>query len=186
MNFSASRGTLWGSHVRSIVADISFRSIRAALGRPDLLLLGAVGRVQGINRDFDTIWFQVERAYAEMGVKRKLSQPQGSVVWVNHKLTEAEKEAFASWDAPPDDVARALVQLISDGYKLYVSYDNIQKCPSMTVICWREGHVNYGKGFSTWAREWEKLCALVVWKHFSLWAEGWPDVVPPTARGDFG
>jgi len=118
--------------------------------------------------------------------KTKEQKRVTDVQWVNYKLTNAEIEQFQAWDAPEDDVRAILMEFMNDGYRLTFAYDAFNKAVMCSVVCQDKDSPNFGKGYSTFARDWDKLVALVVFKHVAIFNRTWPEVEARASGAEFG
>lgn len=147
---------------------------------------GGLARSQWLQRTWDK-YCDLERTSAAVAGKKTVEQKRVTdVAWVNHKLTAEEKEMFSAWDAPEEDIKALFVELLNGGYRLTYAYDKFNKALMCSVVCQLEGHPNFGKGFSTFAHEWDKLNALVAFKHVTLWGGVWPEGAANRPTEDFG
>jgi hypothetical protein len=168
------------------IARIRWRSERLALSGSDCPVKGGEAAAQWLTNAADQLVRDLREAYAAMGAKSKDTKVLQSVAWINYKMSAEDAMAFQAWDAEVSEIAAKLTDMISSGYRLTFSYDGYNKAMQCSVICQAVDSQNYGKGMSTYARDWPKLTALVVFKHYSLFAEVWPEMSAPGLRPDFG
>jgi len=147
---------------------------------------GGEARSQWLQHAWNIFTWETEMRDKMAGKKTALQKQVNDVQWVNYKLTDGDKEMFQAWDAPEDDVKSLFVELVNGGYRLTYAFDRFNKAIMVSVVCQAEGNPNFGKGFSTFAHDWDKLNALVAFKHIVLWSGVWPSDVADVPREDFG
>lgn len=166
----------------SVVSD----SLRLARGASEFRNLGPAAQVQSMSRSIEYLYREVYRFMAKQGKELKNETPRGNIAWCNYKLSDEDKAQFSSWQPEADEVGAGIVQMVCDGYRFNLSYDQYNKSMQVTCIAPLSGTENTGKGFSTFASSWDRVWALVVFKHYTVFQQKWPDAQPPRSGDAFG
>jgi hypothetical protein len=165
---------------------IGYAARKIARGASEFQKLGQEARCQSVRKELEYLERGVNEFMKKQGLAAAKPSQRTDIAWCNYKLTSVDREQFGRWEFEANDIASALTQMVSEGYRFSVSWDRYNKAIQVTCIAPEEPCVNAGKGFSTFAADWEKLWALVVWKHFSLFQQTWPEVQAPTSPESFG
>lgn len=178
--------TLFTAEFRVRERDAWERAIRVVGGALVFAKLGREAQVQSMYRDLAVIRAAVQEFNVAQGKQPKRETKSQNIHWVNYKLSDEDKTQFALWQPEDDDVAAAIVQMVDGGYRFTLGYDKFKSSMSVTCIAPAEDSPNAGKGFSTFARSWEKVWALVAFKHYTLFQQTWPEPAAPAMNEDFG
>jgi|SRR5664279_1210551 len=106
----------------------------------------------------------------------KTNQKQASaygVTFVTINLTEADQKKFAGWiSGIVEEWPTLFSQLIADGYKVGVTWDDNNACFIASLTGKVEGEVNYNKCIVARSSEWHEALQLLHYKHLIVCAAG--------------
>jgi len=178
--------TLFVAEIFAVDRSLAWDVARILRGASEFTRLGNEARAQSVRRSIEAVTQEVCKHMAKSGIPATKVPKNSNIQWCNYKLSSDDKAQFQSYSPEDDEVAGAVVQMIVDGYRFSLSYDNYNKAIQVTCIAAEGKGPNSGKGFSTFAHSWEKVWALVVFKHYTVFQQVWPDAVAPATRDDFG
>lgn len=141
---------------------------------------------QWLQRAWDSACDSEGKVKKQRGEKPSSAERVSVVSWVNYKLNDADKAQFSAWDPDKKEVEEGLMTLVSGFYRLTFAWDNFNGAAMCSVVCQAKDDPNFGKGYSTFARDWETLITLTLFKHFVLFQRTWPSVVETRGGEDFG
>lgn len=95
--------------------------------------------------------------------------------FVNYNLSEADKAKFHEFwrQSNTDNWGQYLNQLIDNGYKISLSYDNYNTAYSATMMCMKVGHPDQGWCLSGKGPDITTAIEVLFFKHFDLLKEKW-------------
>jgi len=178
--------SMWVAQMQNTERITWEKALRVVSGAEVFARLGQEGMLQSMRRDLIDIALVGGKI---MGKPRSTPAAAGngkSIRWCNYKLTDAQKKQFDAWSPEDDEVAGLVVQMVFEGYRFSLSYDTYKSAMQVSCTAPAEPNENAGKGFSTFAHSWEKVWALCVFKHYSLFGEKWPESVAPPPSEDYG
>jgi len=103
-------------------------------------------------------------------------QKKQSVTWkgfINHKLSPAEKERFASWDVHDDDIWLLVAQTVSENYRFSTSYNQSNSTFNAVLSCNDPTSPNDGYSLSGYAPTWYQAIRVLLFKHVVLFDYKW-------------
>ena len=159
---------------------------RVALAGKDCPVNGDVARQQWLQKAFDSAVRIHEIMAKKDSNNGKVAERVTNVKWVNYKLLKEDKAQFDAWQPELSELSDSLLVLVTDGYRLSFAWDKFNKSAMCSVVCQMPDDPNFGKGFSTYAHTWDKLIALVVFKHFVVFQRVWPDVGAQANDEEYG
>ncbi len=162
------------------------RAIRVVGGALCFERLGHDGRVQSMYRDLAIIRAVLQEVSMSKGKSLPQTAKVSNIHWVNYKLNDVDKAQFDAWLPEPAEVAGSIIEMVDEGYRFTLGYDKYKGSVSVTCIAPAEGTPNTGRGYSTFARSWDKVWALTAFKHYVVFQQEWPDAVAPASVEDYG
>jgi|SRR5215467_1595750 len=105
-------------------------------------------------------------------------------VFVNYDLTEGDKKSLKAANPSADQVLGTIVQLVKEGYKVSMSWDNRSDCVQAFLIGSSKECPNHGFILTSRAASAHKALASLLWKHTSVFEGVWHDRVDLSNRDD--
>lgn len=110
----------------------------------------------------------------QTGVNGKYSS---DIQFVTMRIGAKEKEQFKAWYSKnANDVLAKLEELVSDGYKVSLSYYFDGNCHIVSLTCKDEKSANFNRCLTSRSDDLWEAVGLTVFKHFHLCNDGiWED-----------
>ena len=151
---------------------------------------------------FKTLFFEDEAAsglnpeYAFLLAKRYLNAHQNMMQRNMKAMSKKEKSSkqkfewrgYVNIQIPPEHntqvekyisdtktVFMALTQMIADGYRLKLEYDDNSEGAKATAICHDADDPNYGCALSAWASDWQSALSVLCYKHYKISDQHWSE-----------
>jgi hypothetical protein len=99
----------------------------------------------------------------------------GSLRFLNQKLTADEKDVFELWFADPAKCDGAVTEALHTGYKLTIQHQRDTDAFNGLLFPPRDGGINDGLCISSKSANWYKAVAMCVFKHTVLAKGNWAE-----------
>lgn len=126
--------------------------------------------VADINRKLDILG-SITMARKTQSARNTLNHDP--IQFINYRLNKGEQAAFSQWLIEAEaNLDMELVQFISEGYKLSLSYDKDDDLYIAAATCKDSGNVNYGLCMTSRHKNWYHALLLGVFKTRELCEDG--------------
>lgn len=109
----------------------------------------------------------------ELGMSNKKQSESGWVGFVDVTLTSKEKELFGAWDMQGDDLWVMLVDAMTHGHKVSLSYNRQNETFGASFTGTDPDGSNKGFTLSAFAADWYTAVRVLVFKHAVLLDFDW-------------
>lgn len=99
------------------------------------------------------------------------------------RLTADQLEAFAVFEVHDDDLMDLIQTVLTEGYKLTLTYSSQSDTYNCSMTCNAEKHPNQGYTMSAFAPSMYAAMRLLMFKHFVLLDTNWENIPAPQKGG---
>ena len=111
---------------------------------------------------------------------------RGSVWFVNVGVSVADAPKIDDLFPTADSVYDAMVEVMSDGYRVAFNYDGARDAVVASLTCRNEDIANYNGVLNAFAGDWFQALRVVLYKHYVVLSENWSADGSAANRPSFG